>query len=61
MFLDPLLDRFEKLALPVGQRNARLLCRAAGALQGVQSLALGCFTLQLIGRGERLFSRELRA
>ena len=44
--LHPLRNGIEELALPFGQRNARLLCRAAGASEGVESGALGGFPLR---------------
>lgn len=63
MGLDPLADRIEELALPLGQGDARLVGGAAGASQGVQGrprigLALG---LERAGGGFGLEGRVLGA
>lgn len=56
--LDPLADRIEELALPFGQRNARLRGRAAGAFQGVQRRALRRLTLLIPRAQQRLLFRD---
>ncbi|MNS66043.1 hypothetical protein D3C72_992370 [compost metagenome] len=56
--LDALADRIEEVALPFGQRNARLLGRAAGAFQGVERRPLGGLTLLLPRAQQRFLFRS---
>lgn len=53
MGLDSLAHRIEELALPLGQGNARLLCRATGAFQGVERRSLRRLLLLLPGAQRR--------